>query len=773
MFIHYLKTAWRNIRANWVYSLLSVCCLAIGTAMFSVLFYGINYDDFFKNRIPGHKRSWFVYMESPENLNSDNHLQYRSSLPYSEYYDSLAGMPEVEMVSVSGGITEGLRFAAQDKVYCRGKLNGKYVEGDFFRYWNLTLLYGDRKPENKKEIVVSESLLKRMGYDKDISQCIVTSEERRWDTLYIVNVVQDDRWSRSLGADVFFNAQRMPARLPLYDVDVVLKGWASKEDINSRISAFELSDHARSGVMQLGRLDVNPDRRIKSMLLSLLSIIVLVVAVTNFLKHMIMVLKQRSRANIIRYSLGAKQVSLTLMLMAEVIVILICSLAIACYISSYVCTWLNQTVYMGDRYFHVADLLKFNTLTVVGVGAVCTLVCRFAVYGQNKVLRNRIVACGHERKVLKYIIICLESAVAVFALSSVLGISLTAPRPYNPLPKSVSDRTFYVETDEGSSNTDKQMAFVKAVNQLPQVEETVQSDGDWNWIDGVDVLVGRGDRYIEKQFCIKGYDINYFKFFNIPIEWLDPSQPSSGYLLDRKTYESFVKENVDISGVGIGYGHEVRPIRITGVFDQLMCGNPVAIEGDVCMGFKYDINTNSDSRASNFFVRFREGIAPSDAEMLIRKVWHETNPSAIEEPRFHSIPKYTDEDMRFTAMGFQTGGIVCILLVILSVTSSISAETNMRRKEVALRKINGAKAGNVMGLFIKPYCIILAVAFPIGILASLALTGKGLEIDGYSRPYFWIAPLSLVAMALIMALSVFSRIRAIMRTNPADVIKSE
>ena len=83
------------------------------------------------------------------------------------------------MVSVSGGITEGLRFSAQDKVYCRGKLNGKYVEGDFFRYWNLTLLYGDRKPENKKEIVVSESLLKRMGYDKDISQCLVKTETYR------------------------------------------------------------------------------------------------------------------------------------------------------------------------------------------------------------------------------------------------------------------------------------------------------------------------------------------------------------------------------------------------------------------------------------------------------------------------------------------------------------------------------------------------------------------------------------------------------------------
>ena len=113
MILHYLKTALRNIRSNWVYTILSICCLAIGTAMFSVLFYGINYDDFFENRLPGHNRSVFVYMESVENLQSESRppVAYRSQMPYSEYYAELREMPEVEMVSVHSGITESLIFA--------------------------------------------------------------------------------------------------------------------------------------------------------------------------------------------------------------------------------------------------------------------------------------------------------------------------------------------------------------------------------------------------------------------------------------------------------------------------------------------------------------------------------------------------------------------------------------------------------------------------------------------------------------------------------------
>jgi len=774
MIIHYFKTALRNIRNNWVYTILSICCLAIGTAMFSALFYGINYDDFFENRLPGHKRSYFVCMERHENINTDARpAQYRSQMPYSQYYDTLRQMSQVEMVSVSGGISESLTFQDADKVYCKGNMEGKYVDGDFFRYWNLTLLYGDRIPQNRNEIVVSEALLKRIGYDKEISGCIAYSETRRFDTLQIVNVVRDDRWSRSFGADVYFHTSKMPTILPLYDIDVVLKEGVSVDEINSIISRYELKDHFHSGVMQLSRIEMKSDVKIKNMLLSLLSIIVLLVAVTNFLKHMIMVLKQRGRANIIRYSLGAKQISLTLMLLAEVIVILIGSYAIACYLSFHICTWLNQAVYMGDRYFHLADLLALNTWAIMGVGLVCAAVCRFAVYGQNRVMRNRIVAYQRESKLLKYIVICIESTVAVFALASVLVIALTAPRPYNPLPKSVSDRTYFVETEEGNSGTDTQKEFYHEISLLPQVEEMVASGGGWYGIEFNEYIVGNGDSYIQQDMLFQGYDKRYFEFFNIPVEWLTPTPPSKGYLVDRKTYENYLKNNVDMNSIGKMNGSDIIPVQFVGVFDELMCGNPVVINGEVAVGFSYVDYQGDDRLATNFFVRFRNGVSKSEAEALVLKTWKEVNPSAIEEPKLRSIPDYTDEDMRFTALGFQIGGAVCILLVILSVTSSISAETHIRRKEVALRKINGAKQNDIIGLFIKPYCIILAVAFPIGILASMALIGKTMEIDGYLKSYIWIAPLTLVATALMIALSIFSKIRTIMRTDPAIVIKSE
>lgn len=729
--------------------------------MFSMLFYGINYDDFFENRLPGHKRSRFVCMTIPGNHVGQQDRIYRSQLPYLDY-KTLLDLPEIEFVSVGGGMSAHLSFADSVKVYGMGPVKGVYVDGDYFKYWNLSFLYGDRVPQNENEIVVSESLLKRIGYDKDISQCLVKTETYRIGREYqIVNVVRDDKWRRSFGYDVFFSAQDWKIQgFTFYDVDVVLKEGADVNEINNRLSLTLVDDgEGNSKILQLAGFYENPGDRMEKVLLSMLSILVLLVAVTNYLKHLAMVLKQRNRANIIQYSLGARQSSLTFMLVAEVLIILLLSFAIAQYITFLVCSWVNQTVYMGNRYFHLADLIWLNTLTTVCIALVGVVVCRIAVYGQNKVLRNRIVAYQRERKVLKYIIIGIETSVAVMALASVLNIAYTAPRPYNPLSRLEIRRTFYVETEEGDSYTDNQQAFCNLVRRMPQVEDMVSSESDWNGSHAGQFNVqGRTEWLFEK-----GYDIRYFQFFNIPIEWLDPTRPTSGYLIDRRTYERYMRDSVDLSNISTVSYNTVIPVHVTGVYEHYMLGDPYESAGDVGGMFQYHPISEYHT---NFFVRFREGVSKTEAETLLRDVWKEVNPSSMEDVRIISIPKYTDDEYRFAALGFQIGGMVCILLVILSVTSSISAETNVRRKEVALRKINGAKGRNIMALFIRPYCIILAVAFPIGILASLALLG-------HAGLYVWIAPVTLVAIALIVALSVWGKIRAIMRTNPADVIKSE
>ena len=356
MFLHYIKTAWRNIRSNWVYSLLSVCCLAIGTTMFATLFYGLNHEYYEYNRRPLYDRSAIAYEDIPDDENySVNRGLVRKGILMPISFEMMAklDLPEIEYVSgeCQGDVPAHFEVSDSERVYLNGAVRGKEVCGDFFKFHNLTLLYGDRVPQNSNEIVVTESFLKKIDYDKDISQCRIKESHRNMDYV-IVNVVKDDVWSRYVNQEIFFMLDRYALSVLInpnsITCDVVLRKGADINEVNRQLSTSYIQENNRY-VVQLYHYDHRPD----DPLLSILSIIVLVVAAANFFKHTVMLLRQRGRANIIRYSLGAGSGSLSVMMLTEMLTVLLVSLAIALYLSFHVCAWLNSAAeFLGYIYFN-------------------------------------------------------------------------------------------------------------------------------------------------------------------------------------------------------------------------------------------------------------------------------------------------------------------------------------------------------------------------------------------------------------------------------------
>ena len=778
MFFHYLQTALRNIKNNWVYNLLSICCIAIGTAMFSAFYYGINYRYYEIARRPLNKRTAMAYEDMPGNetynVNRKMVKEGYHMLVSLEMMSKL-NIPEIEYVSGYGvSIPVDLKISDSTRTYLDGAARGLEVCGDYFKVHNLTLLYGDRTPQNPNEMVVTESFLKKIGYDKDISQCSIS--ESTWNRDYhIVNVVKDDVWSRYAAEDIFFNLDKRSLTVMItpnnINCEAVLKKGVDINDVNRQLSTSYIHENSNM-IVQL----FHQGSKSGESLLGFLSIIVLLVAAANFFKHTVMLLKQRGRANIIRYSLGAGKRTLSIMLMFEVALILLCSLAVALYISFHVCTWLNTASFLGDKYFHYNDIARLDILGICLVALAGVAVCIISVNRQNRLLKQRIVTEPRERKALKYIVICVETVIAVFALTVALHTIVNTPRPYNPLPRSVSRRTFYVENEEISNNKE----YFEKVRSLKQVDDIITTNGGWNDYPNFMSVKGGDATY---HFIFRGTDINYFSFYNIPIEWFDPIHPGHGFLMERSTYDELVRDGIDPNSLefvesSLGYSEN---LHISGVFDHFMCDDPsgytqkrdeVLLEGRQIKVHKaFFFNEYPDSYPRDFFVKFNNTVSPEQAKSLLKKAWEEMYPISADGLRITPVPEYVDEDFRFRALAFNLGSIICILLVILSVSSSISAETNMRRKEVALRKINGAKAGHIMELFIKPYGIILAVAFVTGNLAAFAFL-KSNEVSN-TGINMWIALVALLAMVLVVTVTVFRRISAIMRTNPADVIKSE
>ena len=133
--------------------------------------------------------------------------------------------------------------------------------------------------------------------------------------------------------------------------------------------------------------------------------------------------------------------------------------------------------------------------------------------------------------------------------------------------------------------------------------------------------------------------------------------------------------------------------------------------------------------------------------------------------------KIKSETNLMTILGIITA--VCILVAVFGVYSIVTLACAQRRKEIALRKIHGATLADILSIFIKEYGLIVlaasAVAFPIGYIIMKQWIVQYVK----QAPIAWWIYVSIfLAIVLLIALSVGSRVWRTVRENPAEVIKS-
>jgi ABC-type antimicrobial peptide transport system permease subunit len=118
--------------------------------------------------------------------------------------------------------------------------------------------------------------------------------------------------------------------------------------------------------------------------------------------------------------------------------------------------------------------------------------------------------------------------------------------------------------------------------------------------------------------------------------------------------------------------------------------------------------------------------------------------------------------------------IVCIIISVFGIYSQVVLTCEQRRKEIAIRKVNGAKLGDILSIFAKEYMslVIIAsiIAFPIG----YALMKQWIE--HYTRQTeisIWIFICIFIGITILVTLCIGYRVWKTANENPADVVKSE
>lgn len=210
---------------------------------------------------------------------------------------------------------------------------------------------------------------------------------------------------------------------------------------------------------------------------------------------------------------------------------------------------------------------------------------------------------------------------------------------------------------------------------------------------------------------------------------------------------------------------------ISGVYDEF-CMTHLGVED---IPFFITIRKNQFSESSYFLANYKSD-KRDEAMAFLQNLYEEKNGTGSVMPHKFiedEIEKIYAEDARVARI-FTTFALLSILISCLGLFGISLYDVQHRRREIAIRKVNGAKFKDIFRLISRRYLIALGVAVLIG--TPLAIYALHYYIQAYAHhvpltPWYFLGA-ALLMLCLTLA-TIWYQVRRATRENPAEVIKSE
>ena len=753
MITHYIKIALRNLLKYKANSLISLVCLAIGITCFCMTELMLGHITGFEDEYPDSDRRVTIY-----NVNNAEQMKLLEAQQITVFEKMIQfwRAREGEIITVNG---------AQQEFPFISKYN--YVSGNYFEHKNIRLKRNTLPLQAPDEVILSESFARKAFGDADpIGLTIRRGDDKEQRSFRIIGVALSDKFQTLDDTDVYFHTSADPRGF--FIVDGVLK-----KDIN----IIEANEELKQVQINQGNRTVHPEAVLKTKYLSniltelgikAIGFLILLSGLINFLKFIIQSFYNRQHELAIRKCVGSDMKSIFCLLFAEIFCMLTASAIFSFMVSEIVLHYISVNMqdelkyYLptinGDVMLMVYDM-QFRLYLILL--AICLIVALFPVYKLRRTSIIHFVTNRSRRHIFRNTMIGVQLAVSLFFLGSSLVtyqyIQERNEKIYNPLTMEEQERVMLLEINNSYLQKNKE-AIVSKLKRLPEISESlrVESVREERLQDSIGV-----NYYIKMAYA----DANYAEFFHIPTQGERLSADNDQTVLISPQLQNFLNNNGMTDG-------------------NLTIGNQSYTIGGTLSGtYQYDPHTTSGREVGTAWKVSHEGnmyyfrIAPQTeiAETIqkMNNIIHKYAPSTLPS----SLHQLTDEKFNRLAhietMGFLTMvlAVISILLVVFSIYSAISLDTQNRQKEMAIRKINGATPKDIAILFGKSYALIFVLSYlfvyPLGryLLTQVFLFDAGSGWD-------WPLIVLVVMAALIVSVTAY-KIREIMHINPALILKKE
>jgi hypothetical protein len=716
MLTHYLKIAFRNLRKYRSQTLISVIGLATGFACFAMstlwIRYEMTYDRFHKNA----DRIYRVYFEG----------KFRSApYPLAGYLKST--FPET--ANAAPVILDHLDFDVGEFRYDADMLT---VDSSFFSMFDVKLvegsmaflipgaknlavtrdralqLFGDESPLGKK--------LKMRGGEYTVCATVTGFPERsNYHFDFLLPSDADMRWNRSMGENTLIEVRpgtdMETFRKKLYELEI-------KKENRNAITKLMLTPLTS---MRWKDPYVARDVKFQHIIIFAVSGSLLVLCTLfNWLTLFVSRFRLRRKEFALRTVYGASGRSLLAMLSVEFALSLIMALLLGLFFMELVMTPFQSV--SGVKMEQSAIYLESAVYIAAVIAAALTVfVPALAVFRRRTLSSNM----RGNRKVFRRISVAVQLTVSIgFAFCTTVILKQMYHLHSADLGFAVKNRgSIYMP----SVNLKQIQMLNDKIRQLPEIESTLSgypsllpqlirmSSGvsEWDGKQEDDERINIEIRVISEQYA------EYYELETVEGELLSDSDSKQDAIINESAAKAFGWDRAAGKSLTIMDDR----YRIKGVLKNMHNLSPVNAVKPVlyCLPTVWtdsEGNEHSENDTPCILFKYSEGSWKTCAAK-IRKIIDSELPG-----KFPTITDSEEEYDRFlksenTLLAILTViSAVCMTVCVFGFVSMVSLTCEERRKEIAIRKINGATVKDILDIFFGEHLSLLAVgalvAFPAG-----------------------------------------------------------
>lgn len=787
MIKHCLKIAIRNLVKYKVQSAVSILGLAVGFVCFSLSLYWIHYEMTYDHFRQNADR---IYMVRTNDEYTEGKISTR--VPYSLAAYLAQHFPDIAVAAPFHLISE--RISVNDK-YQDAVFSS--ADSAWMNLMDIRIIKGNRNfmlPKDNAEIAITEEAAKKWFRTEDPIGKEVKMLRR---TKKNCAIVQAENRHTNFPFDFIGNPELGKTWWYItWSILIKVKPDTDIEELESKINAnlpAELKQVTLTRKTGIERIILTPLSKLHYakdfrddkeagitfqyiIYFSIAGILIITCALINYLTLFINRMRVRQREMALRMIHGANIRSLVSLLTVEFLLLLACAVTTGfllieiCFPSFIELTGIDtaKSSLYGEAFLFIGLISLIILTAIIGL--------LYILYHRSLHLSLRYNTGRSTGTQLRRGSIVLQ----LFVCLSFIGCTVLINQQLDYLRH--RDLGLKIK-NRGSFSVMGDMDYtplIRKIKELPMITEVMQPDyypivsqltaiGQFDNWEGLDIPI---DTPVPVKLFLGKED--FFRFYDITLlagEWLD----------DLSTYEDIIINESLARRMGWSpqeaIGKHIIQSYITytivGVVKDCHYGAPTLPIPHT--GFLVGEQMGLMQRSAGILFKYKEGTWNECRKALEHLYQTECSPENIlrlnsEEEVYNNYLR--SEEMLTRLLSFAS--LVCILTAMFGIYSLVTLTCEQRRKEIAIRKVNGATVWSILFLFFREYlimfCIAALFAFPITyVIIKQWILNYVRQVSISPLPFILI----LIGLTLTVIAGISWRVWKAANENPAEVIKNE